>query len=82
MKKLSTRKKDVGNPPHEYLVFAREVAMDYYRIRSSKMLKVSFPNHSESRIMRLQEDLKRKFDQKLNASKQYNGIFTYHILYT
>lgn len=57
--------------------------MEYYRIRSMDMLNREFLNLGDSGIMRLQADLEREFQQKLNESEQYNDIFSnYHHIST
>ena len=76
-KKQRASERDPTIPPQDYLVFARTVAMDYFRIRSLEMLQRSFLDHGDSGLMRLQEDVERELHRRFSESEEYNNVFTY-----
>ena len=76
-KRLRASDKDPTIPPHEYLVFLRRAAMEYFRVRSLEMLQRSFLNHAEHGLLLLQADVERELSARLQESEEYNNALTY-----
>jgi len=74
--KKSAHEKDEDYPPKTYTQFIREVTMEYYRVRSTDMLRRTWLNGTQAGVALLQADLEREFWAKLAQSEEYMDCMT------
>jgi hypothetical protein len=71
-KKKSAHERDCGYPPKEYATFVKEVALNYYRVRTLDMLNREYLEKGPTGIMCLQADVEHEIWQALESSQKYN----------